>query len=260
MSKMRVCYFDIETSPHKAYVWRLYDENVGLNQLIEVSRVICAAWQFEQDGHVEPMQFAAEWETPGDEYVAVGGHGVMVDKIHRALSEADAVVHYNGTSFDERHLNREFIQAKHDPPARYQTIDLYLAIKRKFTFASAKLEQVSKELGIRKGKLHTDFTLWRDVLAGDDKAQRQMQKYNEEDVRLLVDLYHELLPWIDRHPNVALYEGDEQVRCTHCGSTDVTKYGFSRTSAGTFQRYSCRECGSQSRGSVRLASTPLREG
>lgn len=243
---MRKLFLDIETSPAVAYVWRLYDENIGVEQVIEPIRVICVAWQFD-DGK---MEFASEW---GD------GRNSMISRIHQALDEADAVVHYNGASFDERHLNREFLQAGSVPPSNYRTIDLFRTVKAKFQFTAMRLAQVSKELELRDGKLKTDFELWKNVLAGDRKAQRYMERYNKEDVRLLVELYDEMLPWIGQHPNAALYEDGTEMKCTRCASTNLTKHGFYFTGASKFQRYRCGECGANNRGSKRLTTTPLRE-
>jgi transposase-like protein len=79
-------------------------------------------------------------------------------------------------------------------------------------------------------------------------------------VQLLVDLYDLMLPWIDRHPNVALYEAGVAARCTRCGSTDLTKEGFRRTTAGKFQLWKCGACSSVSRGYRREGTTPMREG
>lgn len=244
---MKKLYVDIETTPHTAFVWRLFQENVGLSQLIEPSRVLCVAFKFDD----EPMQFVAEWQR--------GGRKRMVKTLHKALSEADAVIHYNGTSFDEKHLNREFLQAGLKPPAPFKTIDLYRTIKQRFKFASSKLENIARELEIREGKLKTDFNLWRDCMAGDNFARTQMEDYNCEDVELLVDLYQELLPWIDRHPNVALMDGVAGKACTRCGSNQLHKRGQAATSAGVFQRYQCQDCGAWSRASTRLRTTPLRE-
>jgi uncharacterized protein YprB with RNaseH-like and TPR domain len=244
---LRKLFLDIETTPHVAFVWRLFDENIGLNQLIEPTRMLCVAYKFEN----EKTQFAAEWEK--------GGHKKMLAKVHAAISEADAIVHYNGASFDEPHMNREFLQAGFDPPTRPQTIDLYRTIKSRFRFASNKLEHVAAVMNLREGKLKTDFTLWSRVLKNDKAARAEMKAYNIEDVELLVDLYNEILPWIDRHPNVALYEGDMLMRCTRCASDSLVKDGFHRTTAGEFQRYRCRECGGLSRGAKRGRTTPLRE-
>lgn len=244
---MRTLYLDIETTPHTAFVWRLFQENVGLSQLIQPSRVMCVAYRFDD----EEMQFAAEWQR--------GGHKRMVKRIHAALSEADAVIHYNGTSFDEKHLNREFLQAGLNPPAPYHTIDLYRVIKQKFKFASSKLENIARELAIREGKLKTDFNLWRDCMDRVPEACAEMERYNREDVELLKDLYEDLLPWINRHPNVALIDGAEGSACTRCGSNQLQRRGQSTTSAGVFQRYQCQSCGAWSRGSKRLKTTELRE-
>jgi tRNA(Ile2) C34 agmatinyltransferase TiaS len=134
-----------------------------------------------------------------------------------------------------------------------------LAVKNQFRFASNKLAQVSKQLDIGE-KIKTDFDLWSNVLAGDEIAQGKMEKYNRKDVQLLVDLYDLILPWIDKHPNVALYEDDFAPRCTRCGDTSLMKAGFRRTTAGKFQLYKCEGCGSTSRGYRRLNTTPLREG
>lgn len=244
---MRKLFLDIETSPHVAFVWRLFHENVGLSQLVEPSRVLCVAYKFDD----EPMQFAAEWQR--------GGRLRFIKKIHAALDEADAVIHYNGTSFDEKHLNREMLQAGLTPPSPFHTIDLYRTIKQRFKFASSKLAQVASELEIREGKLKTDFSLWRLVMDGDAAAQAEMEAYNTEDVELLVDLYAELLPWINRHPNVALIDGETGDACTRCGSTNVQKRGLKATSAGVFQQYQCKDCGGWSRASKRVATTGLRE-
>jgi hypothetical protein len=86
-----------------------------------------------------------------------------------------------------------------------------------------------------------------------------MEQYNREDVELTKDLYDKLLPWIDRHPNVGLFEDDEMMRCTRCASTELVKAGFYRTRAGVFQQYKCKVCASVSHGAKRVGTTPLRE-
>ena len=243
---MRKLYLDIETSPHQVYCWGLWSENIGVNQIIEPSRVLCVAYAFDD----EQMQFVSEWQD---------GRPAMLAQLWTILDKADAVIHYNGVSFDETHLNREFLQAGLNPPSRFQSIDLYRTVKRRFRFAANKLEQVAKELELREGKIKTDFDLWKGVMDGDRDFQLLMEEYNREDVELTRELYKEMLPWIDRHPNAALYENDMLMRCTRCASENLTKDGFARTSAGTFQRYRCGDCGGLSRGMKRDATTPLRE-
>jgi len=246
---MRTLFLDIETTPHVAFIWRLFQENVGPSQLIEPSRLLCVAYAFDD----EPMRFAAEWQGKQ-------GHASMVRNLHYALDEADVVVHYNGTSFDEKHLNREFLQAGMRPPSPYATIDIYRTIKQRFKFASSKLEQVAKELEVRDGKIKVDFDLWRGVMNNSLQARGQMMEYNKEDVELLRTLYPILRPWIKRHPNVALYDTDgEELACTRCASTTVQRRGYVLTAAGRFPKFQCLSCGGWSRGAKRVSTTPLRE-
>ncbi len=244
---MRKLFLDIETSPHVAYVWKLFDENISLDQLIVPTRIICVAWKFDDE---EGTEFASEWNDT---------HSGMISKVYDAMADADAIIHYNGTSFDEPHLAREFLEYSLSPPEWPQTIDLYKTISRRFRFASGKLQHVADELAIREGKIKTDFTLWSRVLDNERAAQEEMEKYNREDVELMVELYDQLLPWIDRHPNVALFAEDGELRCTRCGGEDLIKAGFRYTTAGTYQQYKCKDCASISRGSKRITTTPLRE-
>ncbi|MDA8440548.1 MAG: hypothetical protein M0Z51_17040, partial [Propionibacterium sp.] len=48
--KPRVLTFDIETRPINAYVWGLWDQNVGLTQIVDPGGVMCfaAKWYGEK--------------------------------------------------------------------------------------------------------------------------------------------------------------------------------------------------------------------
>jgi hypothetical protein len=243
---MKTLHIDIETSPNLAYVWGLFKQNVGLNQIVKPARMICASYAWEFDD----TEFVAEWQK--------GGRRRMLRTLHDALAEADAVVHYNGKSFDTPHIFREFVEHGFGPPAPFAQIDLYQAVKRNFRFASGKLAHVAEALELDGGKLATDMTLWTRVLEGDAEARAEMEAYNRRDVVLLQDLYDRILPWIPGHPNVGLYDDTVEPACTKCGSANVIKNGRAFTSAGAFQRYQCRDCGAWSRGFRRDATTPLR--
>lgn len=248
MPDMKILYLDIETSPNVAYVWGLRNQNVGLSQLVEPARVISAAYSWD---HQEKVNFVSEWDD---------GRVTMLNRLHSALDAADAVVHYNGASFDIPHLNREFLEVNLGPPAPFAQIDLYRTVRKMFRFPTAKLAHLGDvlELG-EEGKLHTDMSLWVNVLAKDKDAQREMKRYNIEDVVILKDLYTKLKPWVRSHPNVGLYTDGTEPVCISCGSDDLEKRGFAYTNAGKFQRYVCLECGRWMRGATRVETTPMRE-
>jgi DNA polymerase elongation subunit (family B) len=223
---MRVLCIDIETSPNVAYTWGLFNQNIGINQIIDTSRVLCfsAKWLGEEN------QFAAEWID----------RELMLQKAWDLLNEADAVIHYYGSKFDVPHLNREFLMAGFGPPSPYKQIDLKVAVAKTFKFTSNKLQHVSEALGLA-GKIKTDFSLWEGCLNNDPASQAEMEEYNRQDVELLEELYHQMLPWIPQLPNRNLY--DAFSGCPYCAGEDVVRDGFTYTALSRYKRFHCNDCG-----------------
>jgi hypothetical protein len=220
----KILLLDIETAPATAYVWKLFDENISLDQLITPSRMLC---------------WAAKWYGGGyhgaDER---DGRRQMLEPLHGLLSEADAVVTYNGERFDLPKINGEFVVAGMRPVPPTPSIDLYKTAKQ-LGYQSNKLMFVAKHLGIGE-KISTEgFKLWRDVMAGSEEAWARMLRYNKQDVALLENLYAELRPFIRSHP--AMYVDDGA--CIACGSPRVHLRGSRRTRASSVERMQCQDCG-----------------
>lgn len=247
---MKTLLIDIETTPNLAHVWGLWDQNIGLNQLLVPTEMLCFAAKWLD----QPKMFFDRRDEDGD----TSG---MVHTAHCLLNEADAVMHFNGRRFDVPHLNREFVLAGLEPPAPYQQIDLLTAVRKQFKFPSNKLEYVLTALGLAGKKKHEGHELWIKCMANDPKAWRTMTAYNKRDVRALEDLYYRIRPWIPNHPNVALYEDDPEIGqiCPGCGSTALTMQGHRYTSMGKYQRYQCSECLKWSSSGKRTAGVDLRE-
>lgn len=250
MTEPRILAWDIETSPNLGYVWSLFKQNVALNQIKERGEV---------------MSFAARWvDEPEENIMFFGGpkksdRTRMIRAAHKLFDEADALVSWNGKGFDTRHMKREFLLADLTPPSPHKEIDLMLISRKQFRFVSNKLQNVSTELGLAGKVQHSGFDLWLRCMAGDADAWAEMQAYNEQDVHLLVDLYHRLLPWIgNEHPNRNLYDGLEG--CPKCGADDshLRPRGFLRTRTGAYQRYRCDQCGTWSSEGKRSFGTELR--
>lgn len=226
---MRILVLDIETAPNLAHVWGLWNQNVGLSQLLESGRMICFAAKWVGTKRV---MFFSEFEH---------GHEEMTRAAHALLDEADVVVHYNGKKFDVPWMQTEFARYGLEPPSPFKQVDLLATVRREFRFPSNKLDAVLKEFGLGGKLKHEGHVLWIKCLLGDPKAWRQMKRYNVQDVRRTEELYlTKLLPWIKNHPSHSLYEGREG--CI-CGSTDLEKRGFAYTTVSRFQQYRCRSCG-----------------
>lgn len=234
MSALKILIYDIETAPSLGWIWSLWKEYIGFNQLEEVGRVLCwsAKWLDSED-----VLYASEWEH---------GHEEMIAAIHELFNEADVIVAHNGNKFDKPTLHSAFIHYGMMPPSPTRSVDTFLVAKRNFNFISNRLGDLAKLLGVDHKKIKTDFELWTGVLHGDKKAQSDMIEYNIQDVLVLEDVYLKLRPWITNHPNVALEA--EEMACTNCGSSNLQRRGKAKTATSVYQRYQCNDCGTWLRG------------
>jgi DNA polymerase elongation subunit (family B) len=236
---MKILALDIETRPNLAYVWGIWQQNIGLNQLVESVDVICWVAKWVGDPQIE---FRSVYHD---------GRETMVRRAWALLDEADVVLHYNGIKFDVPHLNREFVQLGLTPPSPYKQIDLLTTAKREFKFPSNKLAYVSEALGLEGKVEHEGFSLWTKCMNGDESAWENMRQYNIRDVILLEQLYEKLRPWVRSHPNAAALTGRD-VACPACGSTNQQARGYSVLQTGRYQRFQCSDCGKWSRGTERV--------
>lgn len=190
----KILMLDIETTPIKAYVWGLWDQNVSIDQIIEPTEMLC---------------FGARWL--GQKKVIFksahhDGKKAMLEELHRLMDEADVLVGWNSAAFDHKHINREFLENGMQPPSPVKDLDLMSVTKANFQFPSNKLDYVAQRLGVGAKVKHSGFSLWIRCMEGDEKAWREMKKYQIQDVNLLIDLYYELLPWFVGKGNVTSTE------------------------------------------------------
>lgn len=233
---MKTLLIDIETAPAQAYIWNLKTRYVPLSQVARDGHILCfaAGWLGDED-----IYFCSRWEH---------GEKAMVKNAWEMLDEADAVIHYNGNNFDIPRLNAEFLVHRLGPPAPSQHVDLYRVVSRKFRVLSKSMNHMLRLLSLEEKLAHKGMELWTGVMQGVKEDQQIMEEYNIRDVMALENLYHELLPWIDNHPNLALWMGDNGTpRCRNCGSTKGQWRGYERTSVLSYRRWHCTDCGAWSR-------------
>lgn len=222
----KILTLDIETRPVKAYVWSLWDQNVGINQIIDNGGVICVGAKWLGDPNTVLF---SDWEH---------GHQGMLQGIYDMMEQADAILTYNGDKFDLPKLRGEFLLNGFGPLPPCTSIDLYKAIK-KLGFISGKLAFVGPLLSMGAKITTGGFDLWKNVEAGSSVAQNKMARYCKQDVRLLEKCYLKVLPYITNHP----FLGDRG----HCGACDGTilhSRGYRRTKSFKIQRLQCTNCGS----------------
>jgi hypothetical protein len=223
----KILFIDIEWAPATAYTFDMWNANFSPEKIIDAGGLLCFAAHWS--GQKEYL-FYSEWEH-GREHMA----GVAL----AMLSEADAVVTYNGDKYDLPKLRGEIVLAGLTPPPPVTSIDLIKPIK-KFGFIMNRLAYIAPLLGIGSKKKHEGFELWVSVLKGDPQAQKRMERYCVQDVRLLVRLYKRIASFIDNHPFI----GDERGDCGNCGSHRMQHRGYRRTKFYKIQRLHCQSCGS----------------
>jgi hypothetical protein len=251
--KVKVLFFDIETSPLEVYVWDLKVDFIPLN-------MIKTEWSI--------LSWAAKWQG-SDKVLYEDNQGVkdikndkeLMKGIWKLLDEADIVITQNGKRFDVKKLNAKFIEHGMQPPSPYRHIDTYQISKKNFAFTSHSLAYLAKVLkcDVQKSshKKFPGFELWRQCLSGNKEAWKEMELYNKLDVLTLEEVYDKLAPW-DNSINFSVYYDGKDSVCS-CGCTEFVKKGFAATNGGMYQRYKCKQCGKPTRSKENLLDKDKRK-
>lgn len=254
MKKPRVLIVDIETAPMLGYIWKLWDNNLALNQIESDWFILAwsAKWLGDPASKIMYMDQRNAKNVEDDKEI--------LKEIWKLMDEADIVVGQNSKQFDVKKLNARFILNGFKPPSSFKQIDTREIAKKKFGFTSNKLEYMSDKLckKYKKSKhaRFSGFELWKECLAGNLKAWKEMEHYNKHDVLSTEELFKKFQPW-DNSLNYNLYTDTENTICS-CGSTKFNKNGYCYTSVGKYQRYSCKKCGAEVRGRNNLFSKEKR--
>lgn len=252
----KILAYDVETSPIRADVWQLFDNNVSLNQVVEDWSIISwsAKWLHEPTSKIMYEDVRGQKNLRDDSKILI--------KIWKLLNEADIVLTQNGRRFDEKKLNARFIINGMRPPRFPRHIDTCLIAKKRFGFTSNKLEYLTEKLCKKYKKLkHKKFPgheMWTECMKDNKAAWKEMQIYNEHDVLALEELYNVIAPW-DNTINFSIYYEDGRNICS-CGCEEFTKNGFAYSNAGKYQRYLCSNCGKMFRNSKNTLEIQKRKG
>tara|TARA_R110000765_G_C18874878_1_gene601435 strand:+ start:348 stop:1130 length:783 start_codon:yes stop_codon:yes gene_type:complete len=233
MSQPKILIFDIETAPNLAHVWGLWDNNVGLNQLMAEGYILSYAAKWLG----KPKIFYAENRTDNDKK--------LVESLCKLLDEADIIVGHNGKRFDLNWVRGSAAAHGLPPFSPVKVVDTLLETRKIFKYPSYKLEYLLKKFGCTHKEMHKNFighTLWTECLAGNPKAWKEMKAYNIVDVTALEELYLKLRGWIS-HPNMGAFIESAVPVCSKCGTDKLSKDGYYRTNTGKFQQYRCKDKG-----------------
>jgi transposase-like protein len=236
----KILLFDIETSLMEVYVWGFYKQFIPHTNIIKDENGNGKTWFC--------LSWAAKWlygetilfdiVTPDESRARDDGR--ILKSIWKLLDEADIVIAQNGDKFDIRKLNARFIVNGIYPPSPFRTVDTLKVARREFQFDSNSQDYLTKLLKLEQ-KRKTDFQLWVDCMAGDQKRLDEMAEYNRHDVMGLEELYLKFRPYIKNHPNLGVLMDMDvcpNCGCEHLDETEATYF----TTANQFPVYRCQGC------------------
>ena len=232
----RILVLDIETKLVELYAFGIRDQFIDYKQIKDIDasgrgiHMVGLKWVGERKARV-----LTEWDL---------GYRGMLEGVHEALSQADAVVSYNGARFDLPKLQGQFLLEGLPPPPPPTQIDLFKTA-RKLGFICNKLDYLSQLLKVGRKVKHPGLEMWIAVLNGCPKARKRMTKYCAGDVHLTEEVHDKLLPFIDNYPRLRGRQGDT---CPNCGIGTLTSQGEKPSRYFVTQSLKCNHCAAWSQG------------
>jgi hypothetical protein len=224
----RILFLDIETKLIELYSFGIRDQHITHKQIRDLDAsarsIHCVGLKWAGERKVRVL---SEWND---------GYYAMIQGVHDALSEADAVATYNGANFDMPKLEGQFLLLGMEPPPPPTQIDIFKTT-RKMGFVSSKLDYIAPILGLGSKVKHAGLEMWIDVHNRCPKAQAKMARYCAGDVRLTEEVYNKVKPFIRNHPR--LKSGGE---CSSCQSDNVQYRGYNHSKLFKTERIFCLDC------------------
>ncbi len=223
--------YDLECSPNLCWTFGLWDQNIGINQIVESQDILTFA---AHKIGTKKIETHAAWDN----------YDAMINRLHEVMCDADYLVGYNNLSYDDKMSRAAFVKAGLQPPSPHRAIDLMRVVKKNFRFPSNKLDYVTRALGLDHKMQTGGMELWTKAMAGDTAAQKKMLAYNKQDVKITSELFERLRGYIDGI-NLPLVDGtgEERPACTNCGGVNIIRKGTAFTNTTSYKRYVCTDCG-----------------
>lgn len=219
--------------PNTAWVWKFFKENIGAKQVLEYSTLASFAykWLGSDKVYYEDTQHQSEKK--------------LVERLLDVLDMADIVIAHNGKSFDLPTIQGRALVLGLKPPSPYKIVDTLLVSRYEFNFPANSLEHLATLLEVEaKGghKKFPGFELWEQCMKNNPEAWKEMEIYNKQDVITLEQIYLKMLPFMRKHPNVAVFEESEKVLCPKCGSDHIQWRGYVTTNVYKYKKFQCQSC------------------
>jgi len=207
-----------------------------------VSTIICVGWK---NLHSKKIHCINAWDykrwskDKNDDYD-------VCKAAYDVLHDADGIVTHNGKKFDYKFLNTRLMHHGLPLLPKIPHIDTKVMSSRNLTIVNNRLGSVAEFFKVDGKMQNGGWKLWVDVHNGSKKARKTMEKYCKQDVNVLEMIFNKMKPFAGNIPNYNQFTGlgKESRVCPSCGSGNLEKNGLRRTKTTVFQRYRCKDCGS----------------
>lgn len=232
-AKPKILFYDIETRPLLAYIWRLGEQVVRHHQLSEHGDkygIICISYAWNDGKPARVIHWGYNEQDSGH----------VVREFDKIIRQADITIGKNSDRFDVKHINTQRLLHNLPPLPEWTeyTDDLEKQLRKYFIFPSQGLDYISKELGLG-GKVKMEFQDWVDIVEKKSKkAFVKMCTYNKKDVEDTRTIWNRVKAHIKPKLNLSVFSG--QFCCRNCGSRNLTKAGIKRNGRSTYQMWFCK--------------------
>lgn len=236
---MKTLFLDIETSPNITFSWQQgFKKNIPINMLIKERAIILISYAINS-GDVKTIRWDNKKQCDKQ----------LLKKISKIINDADEIVTQNGDKFDIKFINGRLAFHGLQNLMPIASSDTLKMARRVFYLNSYKLDYLGEYFGLGR-KIDTGgFDLWKSIMLDKcEKSMNKMQKYCEQDVALLRDVYEYICQYT--HSNAPKGDGDKT--CPNCRNESLEKNGWYTSAAGfKYRRFRCRGCGFGSKRRVR---------
>lgn len=253
----RILFLDTETAAAIAMAFGRFKVNLSQDNIVQDGgNILCAAWKWQHNDTVEGFSVTPEEAIAGDDLN-------LVSMLYSLYEQADAVVAHNLSGFDHKMIQTRSIYHGFGPLPTVKLIDTLTIAKKTLRLPSNKLDSIGEYFNLGR-KIDTGgISLWKRVQQGCPIAMQEMLTYCKQDVTLLENVYYQLrsLGHQGTNFNAGHYHSDkDSIRCSVCGSTDLTITGRSvYTALSEFKEYQCNDCGALHRNRQTLSNKTSRK-
>ncbi len=237
MKNPKILFFDIETSPLQAWIWRPGKQVVRHGQLVENHdkyNIICITYCWN-DG--KPAKaFSWDYNTQDS--------SKMIAAFDKLVLRADVLIGKNSDSFDVKHINTQRMLAGLPgfPEWASYTDDLQKQMKKHFYLPSYTLDYFSHMLGLG-GKIKMEMDDWIHIVNKTPRLGRacfnKMIKYGKKDTEDTRAIWNHCVKHFT--PKFKAVQTKSGIACISCGSDNMRVKVVRNSGDSKHQLFHCME-------------------